>query len=155
MEKQKRQFVTKAHNAYDLLKEVRTLILEEPRRYNQNEWMSNIADIPDGYTHKGVILSRETRPACNTVGCRAGWVNELAHPNPRSYSTYETGDEAAKILGITTKQAEHLFAPFDDDDRDSAWGTVENAKKGARGITVFMAHHKKQLQAKRITPPKA
>jgi|SRR5579862_4089390 len=145
------QFRTRATNAYDLLKEVRALILEEPKRYNQATILDHLEEYKP---NPGITLygqpAEEFIPACKTIGCRAGWVTELTAPNPKRI--IDAVEYARKQLGITEQQANTLFHGGAAGETYGRWGTPEYARKGARGITVFMAHHKAQLLAKRITP---
>lgn len=48
-------------NAYELLERVCEATLAEPKRYDQTQWVKLTARNYD-------------RPACGTVGCRAGWI---------------------------------------------------------------------------------
>ena len=146
------KFRTKATNAYELLKEVRALILEEPKRYNQATILDHEMTAKSGQ-YIALFYGRplaEYAPDCGTIGCRAGWITELTAPNPRHIN--DEVNYARKQLGITERQADNLFNGDAAGKTYGEWGTPEYARKGARGITVFMAHHKAQLLAKRVTP---
>jgi hypothetical protein len=131
---------TKATNAYDLLKEVRDLILEDPRRYNQRTTLNHYP--PGVQWTEGPRRQPILAPPCGTVGCRAGWVVELT----RSRTQYVVRG-AQDILGLTDAQAETFFAAA----AAAGWaGTPEHARSGAYGITAFLKKHAKQLKAKRI-----
>lgn len=129
---------SKAKTAYGLLTEIRALILAEPLRYNQYDWLSRKAEhhfVPNGY------------PACGTVGCVAGWVSTLAGPEKFSWDI--SADLAEKILGLDLAQAEELF-------RSSAASgpsqTLAHAKSGAKHIAAFQKKYRAQLLAKKLTP---
>lgn len=97
--------VSQATNAYELLDEIATLITEEPRRYNQTFWKLNPTKVRE-----------ELLPACQTVCCVAGWVDELKSPQPvRSFNYFEmlpVSDAARHILGLSQPQADELFSEF-------------------------------------------
>jgi len=143
-------FRSEATNAYDLLKEIRALIQEEPKRYNQQDTLTYLRNYRNTL-YRGK-LAQEVAPACGTIGCRAGWVVAAAAPHPERVD--DVVHYAKKVLGLTGRQAENLFDGWAaGSEADGApFGSVEHARRGARGITVFMAHHKKQLQAHKITP---
>lgn len=133
---------TKAKNAYELLAEIRSLILSDPLVYNQRITV-------DRYEPNSVIYDwggERLAPACGTVGCRAGWVSELVSPRPRRLKDVVL--YAKKVLGLSDDQADDLF------DMNACYGTLpgtrDHASAGAKGLTRFMKKNRKQLLAKRI-----
>lgn len=130
---------SKAKNAYELLGEIRKLILENPLRYDQGVYLDHKAKDPIfGPT-------RKKWPSCGTIGCRAGWVFELTAPE--GADPYDIFGYAAKILGLTNQQAHSFFSGLAVDGKPQ---TKAHAKHGAEGIAEFMKENKKQLQAKKI-----
>ena len=134
--KNKNMPVSKARNAYELLQEIRKLILEEPKRYDQ-EYTLTVGDGPD-------------MPACGTVGCVAGWTVALKLPDRVAQYSYGGGVciRAATILGLDYEQRSLLFD-------GGALGrtrpqTLRHAKRGAEHIKRFMEKHAKQLKAKKV-----
>src|SRR4051812_46510738 len=89
--------VSKAKTAYELLGEIRKLILEEPLRYDQEKWL----DV-------GCLL-HDREPKCGTVGCVAGWVVALKEQRTSSAQSV-IKCRAMAILGIEVNQANWLFS---------------------------------------------
>jgi len=134
------RFRTEAKNAYDLLREVRSLILANPQRYNQHDTLSFGKE---GDTYWG----DETKyPSCGTIGCRAGWVAALVAPRPNRLQNVMK--YAQKVLGLTEEQADTFFDSYAA-GRGSIC-TLEHARIGAKGITAFIRKNRNQLLAKRI-----
>lgn len=126
---------SRAKTAYTLLTEVRELILSEPLRYNQRDWLSRVEE------HEGVCLF----PKCGTVGCVAGWVATLKEG--RSFDWAKSADLARPILGLSYDQGEELF------NGGAVRGTsqtVEHAKAGAQHIAAFQKKYRAQLLAKKV-----
>lgn len=126
---------SKAKNAYDLLGEVRALILAEPKRYDQSTYIER---------GSGVTDDREF-PACGTVGCVAGWVATLKRKT--QFDGPSTPKIAAKILGLTDDQRWDLF---DGDAAGYDWQTEGHAQLGAAHIKRFQQAHAAQLKARRV-----
>jgi hypothetical protein len=124
---------SKAKTAYELLEEIRALTLEEPRRYNQNQYLSFDVDEEHG------------GPACGTVGCRAGWVVALRAKRPRLVTTHWI--YARKVLGLDAAQCNDLFGYA---AVGGLPGTREHAELGAAQLTEFMRRHEQQLKRKRL-----
>lgn len=128
---------TKAKNAFELLQEIRLLILAVPTRYNQMDILSH-------YYNTGEESSTgQLVPACGTIGCRAGWVAELTSNRPNRLK--DVLGYAQKKLGLTNNQADGFFSGFVATGRG---GTREHARSGARGITKFLRENRRQLKAK-------
>jgi hypothetical protein len=77
--------------AVALLQRVKAHILEEPRRVYMDDWRK-----------LGQAAKNLTDPPCGTVACIAGWVVELAHPNPRMVRYFH--DPALRLLGLDPKE---------------------------------------------------
>lgn len=130
-----------ATNAYDLLNEVRTLILDEPKRYNQTI-----------YLRRRQKPGQKGFPGCGTIGCVAGWVYTLKSRKRKSTDTDGVADEAAKILGISYDQRS-LFsgeAANEAAGRHTKPQTRDHAKGGAAHIKAFQDEHEDQLRAKKL-----
>lgn len=128
---------SKAKTAYGLLSEVRTLILAEPLRYNQHDWLSRKEDHGD---------LRIRFPACGTVGCVAGWVATLKAG--RKFSWMDSDVIAAPLLGLSEFQAHELFRAS---AADGSPQTIQHAKSGAKHIAAFQKKYRTQLLAKKVT----
>lgn len=123
--------ISTADNAYDLLSEIIQLILGEPKRYDQTDWLYTGDSAKDNY--------QEWTPACQTVGCVAGWTVLL-----KIGDVYNTFKHAMEILGITNDQADVLFSGaaagfrYERDDKDDTFITEASlrthAERGAAHI---------------------
>lgn len=126
---------SRATNAYQLLEDVRQIILAEPKRYNQMTILRR---------GRGLDWTPiEERPACGTIGCVAGWVTVLN--SPRSHNPITA---AQRILGLDEDQLSQLV-------RGDAAGLrngrlTAHAHRGAAHIAHFLKQHAKQLKAKRV-----
>lgn len=122
VKKKKVMLKSKATNAYDVLSEVREIILDEPLRYNQVTYLST-GDGP-GF------------PKCGTVACVAGWTEVI------------TGSTmASDVLGLTDAQAGELFFYGAVKGKPQ---TPMHAKLGAAHIARFQKKYAKQLKATRV-----
>jgi len=136
-ERSKAMPVSRATTAYELLAEIRQIILDEPKRYDQRVFLM---------TPFGPSDTRADWPACGTIGCVAGWVKTLK-AQPDEYTDAE--NFAWDRLGLTWSQKEELFnskAAGVRLDRHPA----AHAKRGAAHIARFMKKHAAQLKAKAV-----
>jgi len=128
--------VSKAKTAYGLLSEIRKIILEEPKRYDQWGLLSTGARAK---AHYGTLT-----PSCGTVGCVAGWVVALKSPRSREIATVRAG----QVLGLDGMcQRSELFAGSKAGDRDDI---TAHARRGAAHIAKFQKKYAKQLKAKKV-----
>lgn len=89
-----------ATNAYDLLEDVKQVITDDPRRYNQGTWVETInptllkaendlgnpiVDELDSYV-VDFLKSEAKMPECGTIGCVAGWVWTMKATKKSSHS---------------------------------------------------------------------
>lgn len=134
---------SKAKTAYGLLSEVRKIILQEPKRYNQEIYIERVADGDLDETSPRV-------PACGTIGCVAGWVATLKRGGDFSYTS--TPAIAEQVLGISGIQRFELFSggAVLKMDRLVKPGTVKYARLGAKHIARFMEKYATQLKAKKV-----
>lgn len=153
---------SKATNAHELLDEIRNLILEEPRRYNQEDWLKKKLDAHD---------TSYNFPACNTIGCVAGWTVALKRSERTQRRMLQEEEvtfghpfqeTAQRILGLTDDQVSYLFNGSAVQDRLVKTsgnfierrvvrpGTKMYARLGYNHITRFMKKHEAQLKAKRV-----
>ena len=134
---------SRAKTAYGLLSEVKRLIVEEPKRYNQGIDIRSAND-------SGRPL--ENFPACGMIGCVAGWV--VVIKCERILPTYQIAEKATKILGLRPEQADELMDSCALEDYTKkelpTEGTRAYAKLGARHITRFQKKYARQLKAKRV-----
>ena len=140
--------VSKAKTAYGLLSEIRALILEEPKRYDQTVWKRDPA-----------MLHRGDQPTCGTICCVAGWVDQLKSDepvpsdNPYKYGSrggfadYEIAWRAREVLGLSMEQRDELFGAERVGPKRSH---NAHAKRGAAHIARFQKKYAKQLKAKRV-----
>jgi hypothetical protein len=138
-----------ATNAYDLLGDIRRIILEEPRRYDQT-WWRYIEGVPNS---SGKAPS--DYPACGTVCCVAGWVTALT--SRRRVGEDQISPRAQSTLGLSEGQALDLFSSEATCSLAIQRGiappppqTPEHAQLGALHIANFMAKYKAQLKAKAL-----
>ncbi len=155
---------SKAKNAYDLLDDVCKVILEEPKRYDQGDWIVSIAS---DYSTPAAAVKCQTPypiPACGTIGCVAGWTALLARPTIAVHvdrlDAQVMGD-AVRILGINRGQATRLFdggavrnqwrQDFGNNKKFPMTGTMGYAKLGVAHIREFMKDYADQLRAHKVT----
>jgi hypothetical protein len=153
-----------ARNAFDLLEDVKQVIREDPKRYNQEQWVTTTRprekfgkheDITHlGHRTDGLIdytleyLKEEDRlPKCGTIGCVAGWV----------YTMKATVDEkkspavfAGQILGLTLNQREELFSPDAAGCSPDDSTPEEHAEGGVEHITRFQEKYADQLKNTKV-----
>lgn len=125
--------VSKARTAYGLLSEIRKLILEEPKRYDQMNVFQRVG------THSDLA------PACGTVCCVGGWTAVLKAPRTRDAFRL---DRAEQILGLDGRQASELFYYGAAGRRGS--DLPGHAERGAAHIAAFQQKYSKQLKAKKV-----
>lgn len=131
-----------AENAYDLLEEIKQIIIDDPKRYNQGDWGK----------HYGGEYVRDHKhlPECGTIGCVAGWAVTLT--KGKTWMITSSGTYAQHILGLTDSQAQELFSAKAAGARDQE-SPEDHARRGAAHIARFQRRYKKQLKAKKLTPP--
>lgn len=137
---------SKAKTAYGLLSEIRRLILEEPERYDQNQYLLT----KEAFSWK---FEQPSAPACGTIGCVAGWTCALKGLRwPRNEAVL---DQARIILGVDEAAATSLFrfdaVPLRSPSLFEKRVTPQrHARLGARHIAKFQKKYAAQLKAKRV-----
>lgn len=133
-----------AKTAYGLMSDIKTYILEEPKRIWMGDW------IIKGHINIQEIFDTEG-PACGTVGCIAGNAVVLTSTIP-SNSIYT---EAMKILSgkedyenIELKR--HLGCLFLTADIDARYGTKKYARIVAGMIDRFQRDYKTVLRSVKV-----
>jgi hypothetical protein len=131
-----------AKTAFGLLSEIRQLILEEPKRYDQQSWR----------TPQDEILPGEM-PACGAVGCVFGWVDLLKSSRPITMKQLDLSDSlfakrGMRILGLSRTQAAELYHGGAAGGRRS--DLKGHARRGAAHIARFQKKYASQLKAKRV-----
>lgn len=130
--------------AYDLLEQIKALIIAEPKRYDQGAWLVRSTD----EDVEGMQF-----PACGTVGCVAGWATTLTVK--RKLAPYEIASVAQRVLGLSAEQREELF---DGAPVGLFAGvmpqTAAYAAAGVKHITAFQAKYEEQLRATKIRRPR-
>lgn len=91
---------TKELRGVELLRAIKQHILEEPKRINMSHWLLT------GYDSMRHLQEFE-RPACNTVGCIAGWACFLT--GNTEASACDVPEEGRRLLGLTNQAADKLF----------------------------------------------
>lgn len=128
---------SKAKTANGLLSEIRKLILAEPKRYDQFDWLS--------FEVRGLLA-----PACGTVGCVGGWTVFLKQGRRSNTPS------AAGILGLSDSQADELFRGGaagrrrGRDGVETEQSIAAHARRGAAHIRRFQKKHATQLRAKLV-----
>jgi hypothetical protein len=138
---------SRAKTAYGLLSEIRRIILQDPRRYDQETTLRRI--------EARSLWYYDDAPPCGTVGCVAGWTVALK-PKDAVQAVDPPGwspvlRQAKAILGLTTGEAYVLFSGDAAGVRDpSAAGRRRHARAGAAHIARFQKAHAKHLKATRV-----
>jgi len=132
--------------AYKLLNHVCKLILEEPRRYNQGQWLLNFRYYANPTEAQAQLHRKKRIPDCGTIGCVAGWVTTLGDPKDLLPSL-SIESKARSILGIDYGQGLDLFAPT---AVRGVAGSLVHARSGVKHIRQFMRANKTQLQQKTV-----
>lgn len=133
----------RAKTAYGLLGQIARLIVEEPKRYNQGSWIAvkgNTDHALEGLPEKGF-------PACNTVGCAAGWVCALTMQEPPNY--WDVEDMAAEILGLDDDFV-IAWELFDEDACGPKPQTKAHALRGAKHIEKFRKKYRARLLRQKV-----
>lgn len=130
---------SKAKTAYGLLSEVAKLIVAEPKRYDQRNYLLT----PDG--PNASMFS--DFPACGTIGCVAGWVVTLKAKRGRRTPNEDVCEVAADLLGLHDSQVNGLFGMFTVPGLSQ---TAIHASNGASHIRRFQKAHAAQLKAKKV-----
>ena len=138
----------RAKTAYGWLAGVARLILEEPKRYNQELFIRYAR----GYQPLSERFQTSSFPACGTIGCVAGWTAQSRYPDRRiPYSA--VSNTACEILGLTYEQAKELFngSALDSNGEElPPHGSLAYAELGVAHIRRFMKKYSKQLRSTRI-----
>lgn len=88
-----------------LLRKVAKHILEEPARYEQNVWLR--LGVPGKVTNLEHIDNAPTEfPACGTIACLGGWVNQLTSVRSRDDDTFR---RACGQIGVDSEMGANLF----------------------------------------------
>ena len=169
--------ITERITAYALLDEFCRIALEEPNRIRFDSWLENKTLNPDRFALNVSSLtrigerSRRTHagePPCGTVGCIAGWcsvltgvpigvVAEKVTGSSYSYEVAAWDDRhpIAKVLGLSTRQAQRLFGANDlyQSATEKTTGTRDHARAVVRHVRAFQAEHADQLKSTWVDPP--
>lgn len=131
---------SRAKTAYGLLTEIENIAAVEPKRIAMRVCLL-----------RGRYLSNYSsydKPACQTVGCIAGWTYVLTHTaNVNEFNLADT-DHAGTILGLTCEQQQELFYPNLTCDKDQQ--TRSHAHAVIKHIRAFKAKYSRQLRAHRL-----
>jgi hypothetical protein len=117
---------TTATDPVGILKDVARVILAEPLRYDQGDWLQT-----DVHQHG---------PPCGTVGCVAGWVCVLTRRGPSFSRFLDVMAEARDRLEISGPAAYDLFNGSAIDE-DLEYGTPAYAEAGVRHIDRWLREY--------------
>ncbi len=147
---------SQARTSWDLLRDVRQAILDEPKRLNFNVWCGL----------RPQALGLDTRPACDTVACVAGWMvimvaeseEYLCHPPADIVRRFgSVAQQALSYLPVICREdAYRLFCGFEP----YAWpggimakaGTPAHARQAIKYLDAFMRQWEMDLIAHVIRP---
>lgn len=129
-----------ATNAYDLLQDVKKVILEEPLRLD----MSIVC-----LRGEGISLDI-LKPACGTVGCLAGWVLVLTGRTKPNEANFGMTGEARDLLGLDREQGSRLFFPQDLISPENTRQTRAHARATIKHLDAFCEENKQQLREKAV-----
>lgn len=131
---------TNATTAYGMLNAICRIAKEEPKRIK----MSVCYARGDQIYERGAY---EKRPACNTIGCIAGWTLVLTGRSEDNERSGSSTDGAREILGLSLSQEQELFyPPFMHKDVQ----TKRHADLTVVHIRAFQRKYKDQLLATRL-----
>lgn len=142
-----------AKTAWGLWKDVRRAILAEPKRVDMGKWLA---------TNPRQFMDRQQAPACNTVGCLAGWGAALAAPSRQIVVTiahqWKAASYAQKFLipYSANRDADSLFHgggpyPF---PKNANPGTRSYVRAVVRNLDRWMKTHETALRRHRLLPKK-
>lgn len=137
--------LSKAKTAYGLLRDVQRVILAEPTRVNMGVFTAPADDV--------ARINR--RPACNTVGCFAGWVNVLSVGRLAAMNADDF--QAENLLGhdlnyrLPTGLQHYVFNGGGGDACGTTDpGTPAHARAVVRRIDGFIKRNLKALKARKL-----
>jgi len=133
---------SKAKTAYGLLSDIAKTITDEPKRYNQGQWLVTLNDDQ----RKAYEAYGDPAPKCGTIGCVAGWAVTLKRAP--LISTFFNGDSvqatAADLLDLSTDQQSELFGVPDQFEGKEPQ-TRAYARMGVAHIRKFQKKYRAQL----------
>lgn len=100
--------------AIRILRKVQAHILEEPKRYDQNDVLTHFTE-KELASRKGLGQDNKNIPKCGTIGCIGGWVNVLTK---KPIDDCDSLDMAAETLGLDYEQRSRLFAAPEQDPEE-------------------------------------
>ena len=111
----------------EIYDEIERVILEEPKRIYM-----------DTYTVNPKNIDEADRPACNTVGCIAGWAVAIGKNKiGKLHRVKDIPDKAVKLLGIDYDMAHRLFHYYPDYEYVAVAGTKAYAKAVVKHMEEF------------------
>lgn len=131
--------------AAELLRQIRALVLEEPRRLNMKTWIAAYEGRVRRNDFNYPLTDTSRLPACGTVGCIAGWgLTLLRRPNERLLavkaqrvmSTVLGEQQMARWGGVPA-----IFSPYHDNVANTTPGTVAHARAVAKRIGNYLREH--------------
>lgn len=127
---------TRATTPIAILKAVVKAIREEPKRYDQSDWVETWTPRT---TKRYGEPKPESFPTCGTIGCVAGWVATLTRPKRERYTRSSMVERRArKALKLDQYEAGVLF---EGDAVHGNVGTREYVERGVAHIERFMREH--------------
>jgi hypothetical protein len=146
MSKSKTPYI-KTRSPLKILRAVAKAILEEPKRYDQDEWrclLKNEELQPTPYwTKRDISRALKSYPSCGTKACVAGWAVTLTHKRPTLVNLLGIPGRAQKLLRLNSEEANRLFdgEPLEVasvQERGHLPGSKAYARAGVRHIAAFV-----------------
>ncbi len=123
---------TRSKNPVTILRAVARAILDEPKRYDQGDYLSLRSD------YQKAAINPNEWPSCGTRACVAGWTVVVCG---QLKATGTVHDKARALLNLSVEQANALFSDsaFDAFDWSAMRsGTLRYAKAGVAHIRRFV-----------------
>ena len=137
---------TESKDPITILKTVIKAIKDEPKRYNQADW---IATIGEGTANSD--YERDQWPFCGTIGCVAAWTCMVTGNDLKGMPFYKIAPMAQNILRLDLEDREELFSGTAVEERCAKeggfegdallvpdQGSKEYAKVGIKNIKAFV-----------------
>lgn len=137
------------YTADDVLEHVSSLMDAEPLRVDmavfKQSYQERIKETGDAW-----LKQYGPAPACDTVGCLAGWSAIVAQLEDSTVNTYDA--PVCRMLGLDYNQREELFFPdaLISLDARAATGPRAHQQATLRHLQAFREKHKDQLSTHRV-----
>lgn len=141
---------SRAKTAFGLLRDVRRVIQEEPKRLDMALVAIRGKAIDEHNRTPTFYRNHLTKPECGSVGCIAGWALMLEGKVGKNANLRNGGlTKAANLLGINDNQADKLFQPSNL-VRATNHQTNAHATATIKHLDRFIKEHETQLRSKKL-----